>query len=249
MKWVIDVGNSRCKWSLLDVQGVSKHSGVVENSALASYQFPEVCAAADEVWVANVAGEKVAYQLSLLLHGFPAKVRWLQSEASFQELKNSYSVPEKLGIDRWAALVAAWHDYAKQVPALVVNFGTAMTVDALQDQVFVGGVIAPGLRLQALAFGEHTDAVLVRDGKLQTFPCNTADAAYSGIVQGLLGVIQTQLDALTQRSAQPPLCLITGGDASLLLPHLAPLLQTRQVEMMHVPDLVLRGIYLLGSTS
>jgi len=249
MKLLIDVGNSRCKWALVNTLGEITYAGVVDNVALAGFEFPEVCAAADAVWVANVAGSKLAYQLSLLLQKRSAPVLWLQSEASFQQLHNDYQAPHKLGIDRWAALVAAWHDDVQANAALVINAGTALTVDALLDNRFIGGVIAPGLRLQALAFGEHTDAVLVRDGQLQDFPSNTADAAYSGIVRGLLGVILAQCEALRQRAGKAPMCIITGGDAPTLLTYLNPMLQARGISLKHAPELVLRGIYLLGHAS
>ena len=74
---------------------------------------------------------------------------------------------------------------------VVVNAGTAVTIDALDaDGRFRGGVILPGLRLMLRALADNTSALKSAPGTYQDFPTNTADALYSGAVQAICGAIE-----------------------------------------------------------
>ena len=67
-----------------------------------------------------------------------------------------YATPHTLGLDRIAAVVGALMQQPG-VPVLIVDAGTCVTYDLLTaDGTFVGGNIAPGIRLRLLAMHEHT---------------------------------------------------------------------------------------------
>ncbi len=68
------------------------------------------------------------------------------TEKSWQNLSNGYDRPEQMGVDRWLAMIAAWHKFHQA--CLVVDCGTAITLDAIDAQgQHLGGHIVPGFQL------------------------------------------------------------------------------------------------------
>jgi type III pantothenate kinase len=124
-------------------------------------------------------------------------------------------------------------------PVVVVNAGTAVTVDALDAEgVFRGGVILPGLRLMLQALAEHTAGLKMAPGTYQDFPTNTGDALYSGAMQAIAGAIG-EMRARLASDAGPAKCLLAGGAAKEIAPHLGD-----GVEV--VDSLVLEGVLALS---
>jgi type III pantothenate kinase len=149
-------------------------------------------------------------------------------------VKSSYGDPAQLGADRWAAVIGtrALHESA----AIVVNAGTAITVDALTaDGVFLGGLILPGLTLMRDALAERTAQLPRADGAFAFFPASTADAIASGALNAACGAIERMADYLAASGGEPPVAVLSGGDAARLAPHLA-------VETRLVDNLVLEGL-------
>ena len=111
-----------------------------------------------------------------------------------------------------------------------------MSVDALAaDGTFMGGLIVPGVALMRQALQQGTARVSKVSGTWQAFPLCTQDAVESGIVAALSGTIQLQFARLAALTEEVPHCILSGGDAESLLPHL-----TMAVE--HAPFLVLEGM-------
>jgi type III pantothenate kinase len=130
-----------------------------------------------------------------------------------------YRDPAQLGSDRWAALVAARH--ASPSNQLVVNAGTALTVDALRaDGVFAGGLIVPGPALMRRSLGAATAQLRLTDGIFEPFPRSTPDAITTGSVQAAIGAIERMRDAMTAAGFAPQRIVLSGGGAPELEPHL-----------------------------
>ena len=149
---------------------------------------------------------------------------------------NSYEHPAQLGSDRWAVLIAAWHQ--ERASCLVVNCGTATTVDALSAEgEFLGGLILPGVDMMhsSLAVGAAQLAQTV--GVRREFPRNTADATFSGSIQATVGAIRLQFEALAVRGSVR--CLLSGGAADKVQTHL-------KLPLVRVDNLVLRGLQIIG---
>ena len=139
--------------------------------------------------------------------------------------------PERVGIDRLLNAVAANSLRASGQPAIIVDSGTATTVDALNsDGAFVGGAILPGLELSARALHEYTALLpevprtdFTSEGP-QPVGHDTISALRSGIFWGQVGAITHLVDRLSQALHDPraPACLtlLTGGGGPLLRPHL-----------------------------
>ena len=101
--------------------------------------------------------------------------KWLVATRAACGVTNRYANPSQLGADRWAAIVAARRRATaggqSPMPVVVVNAGTAVTIDALDaDGVFRGGVILPGMRLMLQALAEKTSALKVAPGTFADFP-------------------------------------------------------------------------------
>jgi type III pantothenate kinase len=156
---------------------------------------------------------------------------------------NRYARPSQLGADRWASLVAAWQRSIEVdlfPPAcVVVNAGTAVTVDSLDEEgVFRGGLILPGVRLMLQALAENTAALKSAPGEFRAFPDNTADALQSGAVQAICGAVEQMRRQIDTNPAQVRVYL-AGGAARDIAPHLNP-----PVEV--VDHLVLEGVLALA---
>jgi type III pantothenate kinase len=120
----------------------------------------------------------------------------------------------------------------------VVNCGTATTVDALSATgEFVGGLILPGMELMRRSLLHNTAQLGLAQGELRDFPRNTADAIASGVMRASIGAIQHQYALLAAHNGAR--CVVSGGAASALLPHLG--LAAEQVD-----NLVLQGMQIIG---
>jgi len=123
-------------------------------------------------------------------------------------------------------------------PAVVVMAGTATTIDAHDAAgLFRGGLILPGLSLMREALARNTAGLPHAAGRYRTVPTNTDDAIVSGAIHATLGAIE-RIHALAGTDA---LCLLSGGAAAELAPHLMP---ARRL----VGNLVLEGLARYGRT-
>jgi type III pantothenate kinase len=163
-------------------------------------------------------------------------VNFVAAQAELCGVRNLYDQPEQLGSDRWAALIAAWHQVRRA--CLVVNCGTATTIDALSAQgEFIGGLILPGLTLMQQSLSQGTAQLSVSKGVVQNFPRNTADAIASGVLRATLGAIEHQF-TLLQVDGEA-VCILTGGAAD-------PLMHFLQMPVQFEKNLVLKGLQLIG---
>jgi type III pantothenate kinase len=240
----IDSGNRRTKWAIFDYDGRIQDAGVCLNAELGEFVIPASWQSCKRAVVANVAGESVAACIMALLKKAEIAFIWAKAEAETLGLKNNYEAPETLGVDRWAALVGAFKRYLNQPACLVVNAGTALTVDAIHQNAFIGGLIVPGFSMMQNALLQHTAAVNPQNGQIKTFPLSTADASASGVLSAIVGAIVMQADKLESYGQDVPTVVITGGDAAMLMPILTHVFGAKPVLAEH---LVLEGLYLMES--
>ena len=235
MMLAVDAGNSRIKWGLHD--GTWLSLGTAAHAEISSLRNAwQNLPAPDCIVIANVAGEKIGSSLQQLIHGFHATVHWVSARDFQCGVHNSYAIPSQLGADRWAAAIAAWH--LCREACVVVNAGTAVTVDALSAQgIFLGGLIIPGISLMRESLAKNTAALKLERGEFKPFPANTADAIESGVVQALCGAIEGMRSAL--RDGKAPQCLLSGGSAKDLQPHLNPPAKV-------LDNLVLEGLVIIA---
>jgi len=151
--------------------------------------------------------------------------------------------PELVGMDQLIAAVAANERRASHRPAIIVDAGTAITVDLVDaDGVFQGGVILPGFRLSARALANGTDLLPNVDATFRTdapqvIGKSTTAAIRSGLFWGGVGAIRELVSRTAAELHTAPQIFVTGGDAERVTGYLAD-------EAQFVSDLVLRGIVL-----
>lgn len=239
MMLLLDIGNSRIKWAMVEAGRQSK-MGSLEHSSMSSLQ--QVFARSPEpsrILVSNVAGEEVASRVSELCAVWARPVEFIKAKPEQCGVRNGYVQTQRLGSDRWAALIAAWHDV--QGACLVVSCGTATTVDALSARgAFLGGLILPGLDMMHGSLATGTAQLERDEGALKDFPLDTADAIHSGVVRATLGAIESQFKLLCAKEAGAR-CILSGGAVLKVMPHLS-------IPFDHVDNLVLRGLQIIGES-
>jgi type III pantothenate kinase len=242
---VIDVGNSRLKWGLRGPGGWSARGAVANQDigSLAVRDWQNLERPARVVGV-NVAGEAARVRVEGQLARWRLPVEWLVAGTHAGGVTNRYRNPAQLGADRWVSLVAARRravaaNEAAPRPCIVVNAGTAVTIDALDaDGVFRGGLILPGVRLMLQALADHTAALRMPPGAFEEFPTATPDAIYSGAVQAVCGAVEQMRRRLAPDDAGI-VCYVAGGGAQDIAPRLAA-----PVEV--VDNLVLEGVLVIA---
>jgi type III pantothenate kinase len=128
-----------------------------------------------------------------------------------------YDNPQEVGADRIANAVAAFEKYGG--PCVVVDFGTAITFDAISEKgEYLGGVIAPGVAISAEALCAHTarlPRVEVREPQ-RLIGTNTVASMQSGLFYGAVGLVDGILDRLCATLGEKTKVIATGGQATLV---------------------------------
>lgn len=238
MHLLIDMGNTRLKWALLDQNTLTNSTAIANQDLSLAYlrQQWHALPAPEAMLIACVSQpallQKVITAATELWPGLTVIKATAQADA--YGLQNAYIQPEKLGVDRWLAMLAVRHYYPGA--ACIADCGTAITIDVLdQHGKHQGGMISPGLRLmkQALALG--TEALDFYDSPAVTgLAAHTEAAIISGTLTAATGLITLVLG----QQANLPL-IMTGGDAPVIAQHLS-------VHAIIDPDLVLRGLAVLA---
>ena len=226
----IDIGNTRLKWA----QYASPQSGAVLLAQGAVF-LETIDTLAESEWKVLappasmlgcvVAGEgvkrRVEEQLDQL-DQWDITPRWVVSTAQACGVTNGYDHTNRLGVDRWVALIGARQRVlalGRPRPALVVMVGTAVTVDALDATGrFVGGLILPGFGLMLRALEMGTAGLKAPTGDVVDFPTNTSDALMSGGADAIAGAVERMHRKLRARTGEEPVLLMTGGAAVKLAP-------------------------------
>ncbi|MFA5423538.1 MAG: type III pantothenate kinase [Phycisphaerae bacterium] len=146
--------------------------------------------------------------------------------------------PRAVGTDRVVAAAAA---YAVVEDAVVVaDFGTALTIDLVDEHgVFQGGVICPGLAMEAKALKEGTAQLPQVSVKRPNEPYgkNTADAINCGLYYAAIGTLEEVIRRYAEKIGRWPQTILTGSAAKVI---------KADCEFIdnYVPDLVINGIAL-----
>jgi type III pantothenate kinase len=167
-----------------------------------------------EVLVASVVPAKSA----MIQRNFPSVLfRFLSSQLELP-IQIRYPRPQSIGADRLANAVAAAELY--QLPAVVIDFGTAVTFDIISShREYLGGVIAPGLNAMTDYLHEKT-ALLPRielRNPRRSIAKSTVEAMQVGAVTGYRGLIREILLSVRKELKTRRLTVIaTGGHAALI---------------------------------
>lgn len=155
-----------------------------------------------------------------------------------------YDTPDKLGIDRKIAAVAAGMIYPGK-KSLVVDAGTAVTIDMIgENGGFRGGTISPGasLRLESLANGTHLLPNPGYSGLIESCRGNsTEECILAGALGGLLDEIVMAMLRGEKEGVQH--VLICGGDGEWIYNNLRNRYGELNIEYQYMPDLIAIGMH------
>ena len=241
MNLLVDIGNSRIKWSSRNTRGTGRLHAVVytkENvSACLNTEWRKL-KRPDQIWVANVAGKAVAEQFTrwTMAH-WGIKPRFATVSGVSGRVRNAYTEPGRLGVDRWLALIATWRKHG--TAACIVDCGTAVTIDGLDGTGrHLGGLILPGVSMMRQALYQDASGIPAPGtGRVvQGLAHNTSQGVITGCTLAIVALIDRIVNTLRKEKRTGRFtCIITGGAAK----EIRPLLASR---FIHEPLLVLEGL-------
>ncbi|MCM8813838.1 MAG: type III pantothenate kinase [Candidatus Omnitrophica bacterium] len=222
----VDIGNSTLSFGLFSAGSLRRQWHIPQEQAAGQKQLQRllsahVCAIQAQVCavticsVAPKAEKLVMAVCRRLFAGVPVNRFGIEIPVP---LKNNYRPPESLGKDRLANAVAAKFLYA--LPAIIIDAGTALTIDAVSAQgEFIGGIIFPGMETCARALTERAallPRVAVRSVARVTGR-STAQGIASGIGNGFVFLVDGLVGALLKELRLTRATVIaTGGHARFL---------------------------------
>lgn len=232
----LDVGNSRLKWRSVDAQGALLGRGV-QGSSESFAEIARQVGAPQRVRVASVREALFAEQLGVRIKAcWGLEAEFAKSMLHAAGVISAYAQPEKLGVDRWLAMLAA--KARGQGACCIIDAGSALTVDLLRaDGQHLGGYIVPGLAMQR---GSLLEGTAIRLSEAATWSGSAPGASTSAAIHhGILSMTVAWLVAVSEPVLSSGGSLyLTGGDAQIFSAHL----KTRSVKHELIEDLVLEGL-------
>lgn len=244
---LVDAGNSRIKWRIVEALQLVA-SGVVDSVDVPQLETVWWGFAPKQAMISCVAKDSVRDDLTRMLDRGGIAAHWLQAERERYGVLNLYEIPEQLGSDRYAALIAVQR--LKLGECVVACIGTATTVDRLDASgVFRGGIILPGPDMMRMALlggtgqiaRRYSAAPLSLDSlvRLESQPRSTASAVTAGIGLAQAGAIQAFCnvghESEHEGGQKPPLLVLSGGAREQVRDWLA-------LESIEIDELVLDGL-------
>jgi type III pantothenate kinase len=189
----VDVGNSAIKWLF----NGEYHTSLIEDFEL------NLLPNAEQNWVSCVAHRAI-------LKGLKTPI-FVQSLPTFQHFTSAYPIAKDLGVDRFLAMLAGAYQNPNQ-NLLIIDVGSALTIDLVLSGRHQGGLIMPGLGAVRRCF-----TPFATDSKNLTFGVadNTAEAWASGTASMLLSAINEQIRRQSKKHGDLHV-ILTGGDSQIV---------------------------------
>jgi type III pantothenate kinase len=245
----IDVGNTQTVLGLFDGESLAAHWRISSNAGLTGDQLRVEVAGllalsqrtwsdVDEIILGSVvprltsAWEDVAEAAG----GLPV---WLVGPGLKTGMPIRYDNPHEVGADRIVNGVAAYEAFGG--PVIVVDFGTATTIDVIShDGAYLGGAIAPGVETSAEALFSKAARLSKVDLEApeHAIGTNTRESVQAGLLLGEAAMVDGLVRRIWTELGGEATVVATGG----LAPQMAPLCET----VAHVDvDLTLEGLRLI----
>ena len=217
MAWLlIDNSNSRTKFALGDTNRLHAWRGVLPTPELSLESLERVTRGLD--YDAAIVCSVVPAKAKVLAEFFSGKCpHHFLNDRSPLGLGIDYPEPSKIGADRLAnaAGVVSRHG----VPAIVIDFGTAVTFDVISaEPAYCGGVIAPGLGAMSAYLPRKTALlpVIELEEPASAIGKSTEHAMQAGAVFGYRGLVKEVIARIAAELPGRPRIIATGGGAALI---------------------------------
>lgn len=244
MLLAIDIGNSTIVFGIFENGGlISKFTVPTAHSQTAEEIYSQINSRINSkisrIFISTVVTETVEPFQKLSEKYLNLKPVFVDSSFDFG-LEINYFPPESLGSDRIVAAFAAARKY--KAPCVVCDFGTATTIDLVNSRnEFVGGIIAPGMKILADALRRKTSKLpeveIIKPENV--FGNTTQKAIQSGIYFGYIGLVDGIIERMIKEFGEKPNIISTGGFAEIIAE------SSEFVEIIE-KDLILEGLYLLS---
>ena len=209
MHLIIDIGNTSAKVAVFS-QGEMKDMIRCSNQSLKELDaFCQTYPIRKGIWASVISlSEEVKHQLQQL--PFPMMEFTYQTPIP---IRNLYRTPQTLGVDRLAAVIAAYTTKPHH-PALIIDAGTCITYDFIDEHgQYLGGNISPGMEMRLKALHEFTSKLpkIEASGETPDYGYSTETAIRSGVIRGIEHEISGYIQHL-KKNYPSLLVFLTGGN-------------------------------------
>lgn len=242
MSLLLELGNTRLKASLLTKKSY-EYLGSFSASWLEKESLVELLGIESvrlsRVFIASVGNAHLEYLLSSKvkteLEIFPHVI---ETQPECCGVLNGYDNYKQLGVDRWLAMIGACSKTSK--PTLIIDAGTAITVDVVLEKKHLGGLIVPGLGLQHASLAKSTQKLSLTELSSLSHSdnllgSNTASGIHGGCLYMTTAYINQLVGDLENETGRLFDCIGTGGDFLTLKPLL-------EKSFEYIEDLTLLGM-------
>lgn len=235
---VIDIGNTNSKLAVFEDRTL------VEYQSLKHLQPALLADIIKQFSIENSTISSVAEEFNGVIEVLKKETNYFGFSTGINTgIKNYYQTIATLGLDRWAKIIAANHDYNGK-DCFIIDAGTCITYDLLdKESAYYGGSISLGLHMRFEALSHFTKRLpFVEWGREDvSIPAgtDTVSAIKNGVLQGVVNEVEGFI-AHQNRINKGVTIVITGGDAGFLLEQLKNSIFAPQI--IHDPYLVLKGL-------
>jgi type III pantothenate kinase len=226
VKLLLDLGNSRCKYAIIEEGEVAKFDSQNYGAFGKLYSVKSLCdqySDAGGIIISSVLSEEMNSQIKETLLNDDAKnIYFLDPTENSFGVSLAYADLSTLGVDRVAAMIAVNEKYSGN--NCIVDCGTAVTIDALDVKgAHQGGVILPGIdsMRKALLANTKIEIAGINEAEFNVLSKTTGGAIYTGCVSAVAGGIEYVVNRMASDYDSFDQVVLTGGDADRIKSYLS----------------------------
>jgi type III pantothenate kinase len=213
MNLIVDIGNTFIKVAVVERDKVLDMQRFTSLQEMSVAGFVEAYAPVRRAIVASTSVSTT--QVAEWLRGLGIETLEMTPSTPVP-IGNSYQTPQSLGVDRLAAAVGAVSEVGED--CLIVDFGSAITIDVVEGGVFRGGNISPGVRMRFQALHNYTKRLpeCQPTEEILELGTSTVSAIEQGVMQGIVNEIEGYISYFYARNVKLSR-IFTGGDAKFFV--------------------------------
>ena len=212
MNLALDIGNSFLK------AGIFKNNNLINYCEFNQEYYSNLKSILDKTPITHSIVSNVSESNNQLIALLSKKTNLIKFNSSLKlPFKNRYQTKNTLGKDRIALVSNASKEYPKE-NVLLIDLGSCITFDFLNSKnEYLGGSISPGLSMRYKSLNSYTENLpLINPKEIDYFiGKNTEDSIHSGIINGIVGELNSTIDEYKSQFKEIRI-ILTGGDSKFL---------------------------------
>ncbi|GAB5415395.1 MAG: pantothenate kinase [Congregibacter sp.] len=242
--YLIDIGNTAAKWMRFDGESITDEGACSAEHLRDLIVTGSGGAASDaEALIGSVRGESADSEFAAGLNEAGIDAWFATSRAALGRLTNAYAEPERMGVDRWLAMLAA--SALTDRAFCVVDAGSALTIDLVNSSGrHLGGYIIPGAAMMQGALLANTDRVRFDPVSHTSIApgCSTAEAVHHGLLLAQCGAVRLALSQAHSQLEDDCEVFFCGGGGGEIYRVLAQRNDLPGFRLCERPGLVFEGL-------